>query len=438
MKAQDFLFSAADGIADALGLLRRKFPVERMLEQARRRTGLDDFGEDDIVTPLRCLLDSCVAESELSLLGRIATGWDVMRFLGNLLRLRQAASETPAIGRERIVAPIFVTGLPRSGTSFLHMLLMQDPANTVPLVWQTIFPCSDPSARPGRSDRRIARVQRQLRAFERLAPEFRSLHPLEATSPQECSEITAHVFASLRFDTTYRVPSYLDWLDRTGHLAAYGFHRRFLQHLQYQQRAQSQDPDGCRWVLKCPDHVFALDEIRAVYPDARVVFVHRDPLKVLLSVARLTEVLRRPFVRRTDPAEIGRQVSGRWLAGTQRMIASCAGPSSAASPCHIQYRNLVADPLGTVEALYDHFGLSLSPAAADAIRRHVQAQPNGGYGVHRYRAADYAIDLDAERERFAFYRDRFDIAPESGEVRAGASRQAAQVFLASPSPPAAA
>ena len=149
-----------------------------------------------------------------------------------------------------------------------------------------------------------------MRAFERLAPEFRGLHPLDATSPQECSEITAHVFRSLRFDTTYRIPTYRHWLDQASHVPAYRFHRRFLQHLQHQA-------PGGRWVVKCPEHLFALDAIRAVYPDARLVFVHRDPVKVLLSVAKLTEVLRRPFTRRLDRREIGR-AGKRPLAGAAR------------------------------------------------------------------------------------------------------------------------
>src|SRR5208337_341980 len=145
-----------------------------------------------------------------------------------------------------------------------------------------------------------------------LAPAFQALHPLEAISPQECSEITAHVFRSLRFDTNYHIPSYRAWLDAdpVGHLPAYQFHRRFLQHLQHQAGPRASPP---RWVLKCPDHLFALEAIRAVYPDARLVFVHRDPVKVLLSVARLTEVLRRPFTRDLDPRTIGRDESARWL-----------------------------------------------------------------------------------------------------------------------------
>ena len=219
--------------------------------------------------------------------------------------------------RQTIERPIFIAGLPRSGTTFLHRMMIEDPNNRAPSVWQTVSPYRDPRAKKDQPDRRIAQVQRQLKLFEWMAPEFRALHPLDATSPQECSEILAHVFRSMRFDSNYNIPTYRAWLDadESRHFPAYAFHKRFLQHLQHQ------DPEpGGQWVLKCPEHVFALSAIRRIYPDARIVFVHRDPVKVLLSVAKLTEVLRRPFSRRVDRLQIGRDESARWLGGTQRMI----------------------------------------------------------------------------------------------------------------------
>lgn len=409
MSLQEMVLGASDRVGAALGLLDRPFSAERMMAQARRRTGLADFGAEEFVDPLRRLLDSCAREAELSVVGRIATDWDVARFLGNLLRMRQAETAEPTILQEPIAAPVFITGLPRSGTSFLHRLIMQDPDAIGPAVWQTIYPYDD---RPDGPDRRVERVSGQLRQFEKLAPEFRALHPLDATSPQECSEITAHVFASLRFDSNYRVPTYRAWLDGAGHLTAYRFHRRFLQHLQFQRTRPG------RWVLKCPDHVFALDEIRAVYPDARVVFVHRDPVKVLESVTRLTEVVRRPFTRRLDRGEIGRQESARWLAGTDRMVAAADAAGAAAPIHHVHHGALVADPLGTVAALYDLLGWTLSAAAEDNIRRWVRERPNGGYGARSYRLEAYGLDPAAERSRFAGYMRRFDIAAVTDERRA--------------------
>jgi hypothetical protein len=429
VRLQDRVLGAADAVAGATGWLGRPFSADAMIAEARRATGLSDFGDDGFVEPLRQFLRSCATEGDLGVVGRIATTWDVNRFLCNLLRLRAAEVATPSIADEPIERPIFITGLPRSGTTFLHTLLMQDPANDVPRVWQAIYPYPDAATGQGGRDRRIATVNRQLAAFRRLAPAFASLHPLDATSPQECAEITAHVFASLRFDTNYQVPSYRDWLDRNGHLDAYRFHRRFLQHLQHQARqhqaSSGQTPSGARrWVLKCPDHVFALDAVRAVYPDARIVFVHRDPLKVLASVARLTEVVRRPFTRHLDPLQLGRQESLRWHAGVERMIAACSeaqgSDQAGTAPIHhVHYLKLVADPVGTLDALYGHFGLELTPAAADGVRRQVRQKPHGGYGEHHYRFADHGLDPVDERRRFARYMDFFGITPEFGETPGG-------------------
>jgi hypothetical protein len=361
--------------------------------------------------PLRRLLGACVEEASLSVVGRFALAWDTVRFLSNLLRLREAELHAPAILRQRIDRPIFITGLPRSGTTFLHRLMMADRDNRAPLVWQTIYPYPEATS----ADRRVERVTRQLRAFERLAPQFRGLHPLFATSPQECSEITAHVFRSLRFDTTYEIPTYRGWLDADEHVPAYAFHKRFLQHLQFQDVVNGADTG--RWVLKCPDHVFALEAIRAVYPDARLVFVHRDPVNVLLSVAKLTEVVRAPFTRHCDPVAIGRQESARWLEGARHMIRADAGPQPQEPICNVHHLDLISDPLATVEAVYRHFGLAPSADARARMDRMVERQPNGGYGRHAYRFEDHGLDAATERDKFRDYMVRFGIQPEGAPYR---------------------
>ncbi len=391
---------------DMLSFLRPPLNPAELIERARRRTGLSDFGDARFQEGLEVFLRACGEEAQLSLFGRFGTRWDVNRFLCNLLQLREEERQAPAILEEPIERPIFITGLPRSGTTFLHQLLAADAANRVPLVWQLVHPYPALGAR-GRRDRRRQQVARQLRMFQILAPAFRRMHPIGADSPQECSEITAHVFASLRFDTTYSVPSYRRWLDSAGHLDAYRFHKRFLQHLQHQPGSVR------RWVLKCPDHVFALSEIRSVYPDARLVFVHRDPLRVLLSTARLTEVLRRPFTRRLDLAALGRQEYERWAAGAELMIEAADGEPFAEPIFHLRHRDLVSDPLGSVTALYRHFGLTLDPAAAARIRQIVETNPDGGYGANQYRPEAYAFDPVAVRERFAPYAVRFDIDHEA-------------------------
>jgi len=399
---QKAVAQAADTIIAALADLRDPLGADELMTRAQRRMNLVDFGSTPFQEPLQNLLRACREEAELSLFGRFVTRWDAVRFLSNLLRLREEERRAPKILEERIERPIFIAGLPRSGTTFLHSLLAEDDINLVPRIWQLIHPYPISTG----SDQRPRRVSRQLRVFGMLAPEFRHMHPIDASSPQECSEITAHVFASLRFDTTYHVPSYRRWLDETGHLDAYRFHKRFLQHLQHQAGLAG------RWMLKCPDHIFALDALRAVYPDAGVVFVHRDPLAVLPSVTRLTEVLRRPFTRHVDKLEIGRQDSDRWLSATELMIEAADEEQFEEPILHIHYLNLVSDPLETVATLYRHFGRALDPHTATRIGRLVEAKPNGGYGTRRSHLEEYGLDPVAERERYARYVERFGIRLE--------------------------
>jgi hypothetical protein len=393
-----------DTVVGSSGWLDRPIDPDELIRLARRRTGLRDFGDTAFIGPLTRLLDACSAESTLTVVGRIATRWDIVRFLSNLLTLQAAAAMHRQIGAAPICQPIFITGLPRSGTTFLHRLMLMDQTNRAPAVWETISP--SPSA--GSRQQRIAAVARQLKTFAWLAPEFPALHPLEATSPQECSEITAHVFRSLRFDTNYHIPSYRSWMDAdvVRHLPAYRFHKRFLQYLQFSDGVQR------RWVLKCPEHLFALEAIRAVYPDARLVFVHRDPVKVLLSQARLTEVLRRPFTRTLDPKTLGPHESRRWLDGTKRMIAVGDDAGLPDAVCHVHHLDLISDPVATVEGVYRHFGMGFPAQAAGAIEAYVRAKPRGGYAEHTYRFADHGLDEAQERAKFRPYLVRFGVTPE--------------------------
>jgi len=398
---QATLLAAIDRCAEAAGLLRRPFNDAELIEAARRHSRLSDFGAVAFGEPLRLLLHCYAQEADLSLIGRRAVRWDVLRFLTNLLRLAAAERSSPEITEQPVGAPIIITGLPRSGTTFLHSLLTEDPGNLAPRYWQTVFPYP----LRGQTERRVQLVNRQLRLFAWLAPEFPKVHPVTAESPQECSEITAHVFRSLRFDSTHDIPSYRAWLDAAGHVEAYRFHKRFLQHLQHQGRAG-------QWVLKCPDHVFAMPAIRAVYPDARFVFVHRDPVKVLASVTRLTEVLRAPFTRRIDRARLGRQESDRWADGATRLVRESQADDGI---FHVHYTELVADPWKTVTRLYDHFGMHMSDAGERCIRAAIAAEH--GEHSHSYRLQDYGLDPEAERRRFADYVAWFGIDTEGSSRR---------------------
>ena len=406
------LFRGLDRVADRLGLFRRPVPLEKLIDLARRRSGLDDFGEWSFEEPLAVLLRSYYEEANLSAFGRIAVRWDMLRFLSNLLRLRDEEKRNPAILDEPIDRPIFVLGLPRSGTTFLHNLLADDPGNLTPRCWQTVFPYPIGVQKNGSRDRRPELTARQYSQFLMLAPELPSLHPLDAYAAQECIEITGHVFRSLRFDTTHYIPSFQQWLDDAGHLEAYRFHKRFLQHLQHQN-------GGGQWILKSPDHIFALEALCEVYPDARFVFVHRDPMKVLPSVARLTEILRQPFTRKIDRLQIGQQVSNRWELGSKLLIKAADWlKSSPERIVHIRYKDLVRDPFAIVTDLYRHFGMTLSGQGEQGLKRSIAERPDGGYGRNSYRVEDYGLNPATERKHYSAYMAHFRMQPEEPSSRA--------------------
>jgi Sulfotransferase family len=401
------LLRTVDRAADTLGFFNQPLQPDALIRIAQKHTGLSDLGNWSVQEPLAVLLKAYREEAALTALGRMAARWDMVRFLSNLLRLRAEEKSDPSILDEEIRQPIFILGLPRSGTTFLHNLLAQDPANLAPRCWQTIYPYPVKPRRRTKRDARPRMVARQFASLLWIAPELPSLHPLEANGAQECIEITGQVMRSLRFDTTHYVPSYERWLETAGHREAYRFHKCFLQHLQHQN-------GNGQWVLKSPDHIYAMNAIFETYPDARFVFVHRDPMEVLPSVARLTEILREPFTRRVDRLQIGRQVADRWVLGARLLIeTSLTLRSSPSRLLHVRYRNLIRDPFAIVRELYGQFGLTLAPEAETRIKLFVAQRPRGGYGVNAYRFEDYGLDPEVEQRRYRDYMSFFRIASES-------------------------
>jgi hypothetical protein len=385
----------SDGGPDALD-------ADHLMDLALRKAGRNDFSDHSFVEPLKRLLAAYEQEADLSRFGRRAVHFDVLRCLANLLRLDEAEESDPSIVARPITAPIFITGLPRSATTFLHTLLAQDPAHAAPRSWQSMYPY--PNRVLGLNLRRLE-VDAEFAVFRLLSPGVSALHPIAADTPQECTDITAQVFQSLRFDTTYRIPSYQSWLDGHGHHAAFRFHRRFLQHL------DAQSP-GHRWVLKSPDNVFALDAIRAAYPDARIIFLHRDPLSVVASCVKLAELLRKPFTRHIDRGELGDQVSSRLVESTDEMAQAADNDPNI---LNLHYREIVSRPMETVEALYAHCGMELSGEAAARMRRWLQHPRQHRHP--RYSLKEFGLDARDLNRRFARYMQAFHVTPEVGAAQ---------------------
>lgn len=377
---------------------------ERLLAEARAQTGLADFGDPAFLEPLRRLLASYEDEARLTLLGRIAARQDTVRLLASRLRLVEDRRRQPGIADEQIQQPIFVTGLPRTGTTLLHGLLAQDPASRAPLHWEMMYP-SPPSGKYARGgvDRRLEIARRQIRWFHRLAPEFRRIHPLGAELPEECLIITSHSFLSFQFQTSHRVPSYQAWLEAQDLTPSYRQHRDILQQLQWRCPTR-------QWILKAPAHLYGIAALFAVYPDAGVVLTHRDPLAVAASVASLHTVLRGTFSDGADPHEIGDEVCRRWAEGINRALrVRDSGAVPAERFVDVMYDDLLRDPIGVVHRVYAHFGRSLSPAAEERMRRFLAAHPKDRFGRHRYSLEQFGLDPDRVRRDYRDYRERFGL-----------------------------
>ncbi len=378
-----------------------------LIDEAMRNTGLSDFGGDAFREPLAIFLDALDREAELHLLGRILARGDVLNLLENRLHMTEARRRNPEIAQERIERPIFITGLPRTGTSILHELLGQDPVNRVPLAWEVRHPCPPPEAASYRTDLRIAEADAEIRFWDQIVPEYSGMHELGAEIPVECIMLTAHEFRSDQLTGTHQVPRYAAWLAGADMRPAYAFHREMLQLLQWRA-------PGERWVLKAPSHMACLDALLAVYPDALIVQTHRDPLKVMASVVSI--LFSTAWVR-SDAVDAERILE--WFGGQScAMLLEAALEVRDGDAVHaeqffdVRYQDLMDDPFTVIAGIYEHFGIDYSAQADACIRAYLAAKPKGKHGAHHYSFEDTGFDRETERARFASYMERFGIPAE--------------------------
>ena len=404
--------SGAVSALNAGGRALRRFGVEPpsldvdgLLRAAQRRAGTTSFGEWDFAEPLERLLKSYHNEADLTTLGRITVRELLVSLLDNLLRMEAERAANPAIERQQIVAPVFIVGLPRTGTTHLHGMISQDPASRAPFTWEVMYPAA-PVATQQQIDRTRALTDARLNWANRLAPEFMRIHPIAADLPQECIAITAQTFMSIQFHTTHNVPSYQDWFEEAPQDLGLDFHRRLLQHLQAKR-------PGNRWVLKAPGHLFALEGLLKRYPDAKIVHTHRDPLRVMASMASHATVLRRAFSDRANPRQIAADWADRWARALDKFL-SVRDRAPPQQFLDVDFDAIEKDPLGTIERVYDFLGWPVTPEARAAIEAFLAANPKNKHGVHRYTLEQFGLSAAGETARFRGYCERFGISVHNG------------------------
>jgi hypothetical protein len=371
-----------------------------LIENAKRRSSLNHFGEGDFSEALSRLLQSCHDEARLNLIGKIALKTDVLETLCVRLQMERDRQLYPDITRQEIRDPLFIVGLPRSGTSVLHRLLAADPAHRSPLMWEVRSP-SPPTRKDER--RRIQRATQSCNFFNWLAPTFRYVHAVGAEIPQECVSLMTPTFLSDQFDAMYYVPSYRTWFFRQDLRPAYKYHRRFLQHLQFRRAAR-------RWILKAPTHMFALPALLSVYPDARFVQTHRTPVDAMASVSSLMTILRSAFSDAVDPFIVCREAMDYWSETMEKFLRERDRLANNRI-CDIQFEEIRREPIRVVRRIYEFFGWSLSGKAEQNMRVLIASQAKRESANHRYDLSQFGANADAVLNAFAPYCERFHLSP---------------------------
>ena len=403
------LLNGCGVLLEKTGIPHTPFRAVDLIEGAKRRCGLDDFGVGDFFEGISRLLESCHRESRLNLIGRIALRSDLLRTLCSRLLMERDRQLYPGIARQEIREPLFIVGLPRSGTTLLHTLLAADPEHRVPLTWEVMTP--SPPTRDN-EQRRIQRATQSCNCLNWLAPTFRHVHPVGAEIPQECVGLMTPSFMSDQFDTMYYVPSYRAWFFRQDLLPAYEYHRRFLQHLQFRNSAH-------RWVLKAPTHMSALPTLLSVYPDALFVQTHRAPLEAMASVSSLITILRRVFSDAADPVVVFSDAIQYWSQALDTFLQE-RDRLPRKRVCDLDFLDLRRDPIAAIQRIYQHFGWLLSREAEQRMRVVLANQPREQYGNHRYNLWQFGYDAADGARAFATYCEQFGF---SSAHAVGKSRQ---------------
>ncbi len=359
---------------------------------ATKLTGLTDFGTDDYTEALQVLLDSYRDEAGLTELGS-----KMSRFFlrGTLIAraLSEAAwSADPGYVETPVTQPIFVTGLPRTGTTALHRLLAADPANQGLEMWLTDFPQPRPPRDTWADNPAYQQIDAGLRQHQVQNPEFMGLHYMSASDVEECWQLLRQSGTSHSYECLAYVPGYSQWLSTQDWTPAYARHRRNLQLIGMN--------DTRRWVLKNPSHLFCLDALLATYPDAIVIQTHRDPATIIPSVCSLNEHATRGWSTTFTGETIGRTQLDLWSRGLREFTAARMRHPEATF-IDIDFDDLRTDPMGVVDRIYARTGTALSPEARTAITALDNESRTGARKpTHHYSLADYGLTEEMVAERF--------------------------------------
>jgi Sulfotransferase family len=376
-----------------------RFEEAPLLAEARAETGLDDFGSG-YEAGLRALLRT-YDENPYFQHGRVRNRRQIVRWLVTRLRVRDALRRHPEIRTRELERPSFVTGLPRSGTSALFNLLAADPSARALLNWEARIPEPFEGLPPGAPDPRRAALAASYERGRAENAEFAKMHYTSVDTPEECALLQGSSFSGVQTGVEVMLEPYGSWYRAHPLDAMYAYYADLLRLLDWQR-------PGERWLLKTPAHLWGIRELFATFPDARVIWSHRDPVVCVASVCSMTHLLMRAWME-VDPATLGPRVLDFYATSLERGLAARehCDPDRIVD---VHHDEIAGDPLGVAERIHGCLGRPLAGAARDAIEAHARAHPKGEHGEHRYRLEDYGLTAEVVRRRFSAYQERFGVS----------------------------
>lgn len=375
--------------------------TDALLAAAREQTGLSDFGDPSFHDGLTVLVNALNTEARLTEAASGRVGGTIIATLAQRLKVEAYLAANPQLLDAPIERPLFLFGLPRTGTTLAINLLAADPARRVFMRWEAFN--TVPPAETGalRTDPRCVEEQARLEMSKQYVPHISAMHWEDADSSTECQFAMSPSFCAQVYDSQYYVPSYTDWFLNADYLPAFRYHKRLMQLLQQN--------NGGRWAFKNPWHPLYLDALTTVYPDAQLVMTHRDPGDVLGSACSLIYHVRKMFSDNVDPLECGKLLMRTFDTMIAR-VQAFEGKHGAKAIQHIDYKALTSNPIGEMAKVYAGFDEDLTPQAEAAMRAMLDANPQGKHGKHEYRLEDYGLTRDGVHDHFKDYIARYNIS----------------------------
>ncbi|PRX27331.1 sulfotransferase family protein [Paraburkholderia sp. BL18I3N2] len=384
--------------------------TQALLAAAMHRSGgLRDFGDASFRPALDMLVKSINEEGRLSEKGAEIFADRLVESLSSRLALEYNLKRYPAILAEELKDPIFIIGLPRTGTTMLHRVLARDSRFYTPMWWEVRFPVPIGPTAPDGEDPRIKLAKSEVKMMLDAMPELLTMHPLDAELPDEEVVLMEHSFLSAMYAYA-NVPTYTEWLGRQDQTPAYEYLKRQLQFLQWQKRQRGEVAQ--RWILKAPHHTHAMDVLFKVFRDAKIIQTHRDPLETIPSMSSFAYTIWRVYSDVADPRDAAMLWSTKFAKGLRDAIA-VRDRMPADRFLDVWYLDAVAKPLEVAKAIYPFIGMSLTDEAEREMRSWVEHSSRDKRAPHAYSLEKMGLTEAQLKKDFAEYRERY-ILPRHG------------------------